>query len=238
MPRLPRFDAPGYTQHIIQRGNNRNAVFFAPADYAYFLECLKLAADANDVDVHAYVLMTNHVHLLATPHRPQALSRLVQAVGRKYVRYVNYRNRRTGTLWEGRFKSTIIDSERYLLACYRYIELNPVRARMVAQPGDYPYSSYRCHAQGEAGSLIVDHPRYLALGATETSRQKAYRALFKNCVDPDTVQALREGTNKGWVVGDGRFADELESVAKRRVVPKPRGGWRAGAGRPAKDHAG
>jgi len=161
MARKPRFNLVGQPQHVIQRGNNREACFYAAQDYRFYLCCVGEAARKFACDVHAYVLMTNHVHLLVTPRAEQAIGNLMQSVGRRYVRYINHVYRRTGTLWEGRYKASLIDSERYLLACYRYIELNPVRAAMVASPAQYRWSSYRCNAVGKTDTLITPHVQYL-----------------------------------------------------------------------------
>jgi putative transposase len=144
MARLPRYTLPGQPQHVILRGNNRSIIFAADEDYRFFLDCLGDAATRHGCVIHAYVLMTNHVHLLITPEHEGSIGKALQSVGRRYVQYFNYTYQRTGTLWEGRYKATLIDSESYLLTCYRYIELNPVRADMVPHPRDYLWSSYRC----------------------------------------------------------------------------------------------
>ena len=180
--------------------------------------------------MHAYVLMTNHVHLLATPESADSLPRLMQSLGRRYVRYVNAAYRRTGTLWEGRYRAAPIDSEAYFLACCRYIELNPVRARMVAHPRDYRWSSYAAHAQGAKDALAQDHPLYRGLGGTPVERQKAYRALFRAALGEEFLDALRTATNGGWVLGSARFKRQVEKVAGRRAAPLAKG-------RPAKTRA-
>jgi putative transposase len=177
MARLPRFYLPNQPLHVIQRGNNREPIFAADADYHFYLRCLQKAADTHSLTVHAYVLMTNHVHLLVTPATETSLSKTLQSIGRRYVQYFNFTYQRTGTLWEGRYKSTLIDSERYLLTCMRYIEMNPVRAEMVAHPSEYTWSSYRANAQGNADVLLAPHELYQRLGRTEDERQSAYRQL-------------------------------------------------------------
>jgi len=231
MPRKPRFQLPGVPQHVVQRGNNRQACFFAEADYLYYLDALANAARKFGGRVHAYVLMTNHVHLLMTPDRNDALSSIMQSVGRRYVRYINKEYRRSGTLWEGRFKSSLIQSERYLLACYRYIELNPVRADMVVHPAEYRWSSYRANAQGIAHAALTEHDEYRRLGRTDTERRAAYRELFRHQLDPGMIDQIREATNHELVVGTSRFKDEIEAMTKRRV--------RMGLpGRPRKDEEG
>jgi putative transposase len=220
MARLPRIDIAGVPTHVIQRGNNRTACFFAEADYGYYLEFLSKAAKKCACAVHAYVLMTNHVHLLLTPSDVGAVANVMQSLGRNYVKYVNAAYKRTGTLWEGRYKSSLIDSERYLLACYRYIEQNPVRAGMVKQADDYRWSSYRVHVQGLPSDLIVDHPVYTALGKDGKERAEAYRRLVENHTESaDDIQHIRSETNRGGVAGSDRFKDEIESALSRRVRP-------------------
>ena len=178
MPRKPRFFLPGIPSHIIQRGNNRQPIFFADNDYRAYLRWLAEAARRWGCQVQAYVLMTNHVHLLVTTQAPESLSRMMQYVGRQYVPYVNAEYRRSGTLWEGRFKASLVQALAYLLTCYRYIELNPVRAAMFATPGDYPWSSYHCNALGHADALMVPHPEYRALAGT---RRRSDRLLTGHC---------------------------------------------------------
>lgn len=174
MARKARFNLPGIPQHVIQCGNNREPCFYAEADYDRYLVDLSEAANHNACRIHAYVLMTNHVHVLVTPMCEYGISHLMQDLGRKYVRYINQRYRRSGTLWEGRYKSSLIDSEAYLLACMRYIELNPVRAHMVEHPGEYRWSSYACNAHGRNDRLIVPHPTYGALAADAARRPNAW----------------------------------------------------------------
>tara|TARA_R110000822_G_scaffold77456_1_gene186038 strand:- start:3693 stop:4223 length:531 start_codon:yes stop_codon:yes gene_type:complete len=176
MARLPRLYLPGCAQNVIQRGNNREACFYSEADYKAYLSFLIDAASKYQVVIHAFVLMTNHVHLLLTPSDEHGVSRLMQAQGRKYVQYFNFIYHRTGTLWEGRYKSTVVDSDTYLLAVYRYIELNPVRAGMVSHASEYPWSSYQSNAIGKPIQLLTPHTLYLRLGETDTERQSAYRS--------------------------------------------------------------
>ena len=166
MARLPRIDLPGVPQHLIVRGNNRSAMFRDDADRSMFLQCLGEALDACSCDVHAFVLMTNHVHLLATGHLRGEISELVQRLGRKYARLVNMRWGRTGTLFEGRFRSYPVETEAYLLTCMRYIELNPVRAGMVDHPGDFPWSSYGQNVCGDPCGILRPHELYERLGPT------------------------------------------------------------------------
>ncbi len=226
MARLPRIIVPGQALHIIQRGNNRQACFFADDDYHFYLDSLTEAATRFGGHVHAYVLMTNHVHLLLTPESPETPSTLLQSVGRRYVRYVNQAYRRSGTLWEGRYKSALIDSDRYLLTCSRYIELNPIRAGMVASPGDYRWSSFHCNGGGMTDPLISPHPVYTALGNSPATRATAYRALFDRHLDAQDIQAIRDTTETGVVLGNDRFKEEVKAVLRRRVERQPHGGDR------------
>lgn len=226
MARLPRLYFPGCAQHVIQRGNNREACFYDEADYKAYLSFLKEAAIKYQVAIHAFVLMTNHVHLLATPRDEQGISRLMQAQGRKYVQYFNFTHGRTGTLWEGRYKSTLVDSDSYLLTVYRYIELNPVRAGMVSHASEYPWSSYQLNALGKPIQLLTPHALYLQLGKTEAERQDAYRSLFRGRMPERELTAIREATNKAWVLGDDRFKAKIEAKTGRRAVPLGRGGDR------------
>ncbi len=216
MPRQPRYGLVGIPQHVIQRGNNRQMTFFGPEDYRRYLECLREACRRNECQVHAYVLMANHVHLLITPLRPDAIAKVMQSVGRRYVRYVNGIYRRTGTLWEGRYKASLIDDE-YVLTCCRYIELNPVRASVVADPADYRWSSYRHHVGQQLDPLVSEHLRYLALAATTAERHAAYGSLFRQCIDPLAITTIRETVNRCLVFGSEDFKDQIEQVLSRRV---------------------
>jgi putative transposase len=226
MARLPRLSLPGIPQHIIQRGNNRQVCFFTAQDYVVYLDKLKDYSRKCKVQLHSYILMTNHVHLLLTPEEPDGVSRLFQSMGRFYVHYVNQTYDRSGTLWEGRYKSTLVDSEKYFLTVSRYIELNPVRAHMVGEPAEYPWSSYQKNAMGKAIDLITPHPSYLSLGKTDKERQIAYRALFESQIPDHTLKEIRDATNKAWVLGDNRFKKQIEKLTGRRASPLPRGGDR------------
>jgi len=226
MARLPRYVIPGQPQHVIVRGNNRTDIFCADADYQFYLEKLQLACNKHDCKIHAYVLMTNHVHLLITPQEEDGISKVLQMLGRYYVQYYNYTYKRTGTLWEGRYKATLIDSEAYLLTCMRYIELNPVRADMVSHPSEYPWSSYRYNALGQPNELVTPHIEYLHLDKTEQTRQAAYRQLFKHRVPESSIEEIREATNKAWVLGNDRFKQRIQKQLKRRVEPSAKGGDR------------
>ncbi|MET0103441.1 MAG: transposase [Sedimenticola sp.] len=226
MARLPRYSILGQPQHVIQRGNNREPVFYDGADYRFYLEKLEAACMKHDCAVHAYVLMTNHVHLLMTPNSGEGIGKVMQMLGRYYVQYFNHTYDRTGTLWEGRYKATLLDSEAYLLTCMRYIELNPVRAGMVEHPRDYPWSSYHRNALGDEDGLVSDHLVYRKFGASREERESVYRSLFRNRIAERTLEELREATNKAWVLGNDRFKQKIERELDRQVTPKPRGGDR------------
>lgn len=231
MARLPRYVMPGQPQHIIQRGNNRQVIFAADADYQFFRDALIEAATKHGLAVHAYVWMTNHIHLLATPQFEDSISKVFQAVGRKYVQYYNFNYKRSGTLWEGRYRATIVDSEQYLLKLMRYIELNPMRASMTQHPADYPWSSYAFNAEGKVGlnsDWLAPHEEYLRLGLNDIERQAAYRQLFKADLSTNDLVQIRECTHKGWVLGSQRFIDEIERLTKRQATSK-------GIGRPKKE---
>lgn len=229
MARKPRFVLPGYPQHVIQRGNNRQIVFARHADYCRYREMLGEACDRSGCRLHAYVFMTNHVHLLMTPDSAEGIGMAMQSLGRRYVRYFNDYYGRTGTLYEGRYKATLIDTDAYLLACYRYIELNPVRAGMVSHPSAYRWSSYRSNALGEADALVTPHDGYLQLGRSASQRRRAYRALHERALESGVVEAIREATNKAWVLGSERFRRDVETLLRRQLAPKSRGGDRKSA---------
>jgi putative transposase len=177
-------------------------------------------------ELHAFVLMTNHVHLLITPTTDNGLSKAMQSLGRVYVQQFNYRYGRTGTLWEGRYKATLVDSEDYVLACYRYIEMNPVRANMVEHPGEYPWSSYRSNALGDTRLFITPHEVYKALGMAEDTRLGAYRSLFEDDLSEQTITQIREMTNKAWVLGSSEFKKKIQALTDRPTGPKQKGGDR------------
>ena len=227
MARLVRVSPVEVPQHIVQRGNNRQVCFGGEEDMKAYLNWLKEFSKKYKVDVHAWVLMTNHVHILCTPQEEEAISRMMQSIGRMYVRYYNYTYKRSGTLWEGRFKSSLVQSERYLLELYRYIELNPVRAEMVDDPAEYSWSSYASNALGIRTELQTPHSEYLSLGKTKEERLENYRALFKAHVNAELLKEIRESVNKGLPLGSERFTAQIEALTDRRVTPRK-------AGRPQK----
>ena len=223
MARLPRLTLPGYPHHIIQRGNNRQAIFGDEADHQRLLDELKAQAAAHRVALHAYVLMTNHLHLLATPETADGVPLMMQGLGRAYVRYFNRRHGRSGTLWEGRYRSTLIEAERHLLACMAYIDLNPVRAGLVADPADYPWSSH-AHGVGlRSDPLVTPHPLYWALGNTPFARERAYADLVHAGLDAGQRADLARAVHSGWALGGDDFVRDLQRRAERRVARAQRG---------------
>ena len=224
MARRPRISVAGVPQHVIQRGNNRQATFFADEDYRFYLDFLWEAAAKHGCQVHNYVLMTNHVHLLVTPTNADALPRTMHELGRRYVQQrVNFIYRRSGTLWEGRYKACLVDAPHYFLTCCRYIELNPVRAGMVGQPEDYRWSSHRHYAFGGRDEHLVLHHEYQALGLTPSERQEAYRASFRESLDARGLEEIRGTLNRGWPLGGEQFKDEIEAALQRAARPPKRG---------------
>jgi len=214
VPRKRRCCPPGLPVHVVQRGNNRQVCFADDADLKAYAHWLREGAEKYGVSVHSWVFMTNHVHLLVTPSSADAISRCMQYVGRYYVRRFNYRYRRSGTLFEGRFKSSIVQSREYLLVCQRYIELNPVRAEMVNDPADYNWSSYRAHAFSQSVGLWQPHPEYLALGETPAKRRVVYRQFFEQELSGRVLSDIRSALNTGLVLGNDRFKAEVEQLTK------------------------
>jgi len=230
MPRRARIVLPGLPVHLIQRGNNRAACFRIDGDRAFYLHHLRKALGHSDCALHAYCLMDNHVHLLVTPSGARGCSLLMKQIGQLHAQYMNRTYGRSGGLWEGRFRSSIVQSQRYLLVCHRYIELNPVRAGMVRHPRDHPWSSYRSNAEGTADPLLTPHEEYLRLGATDAERYRIYAGLFASQLAAEDLAEIRQATNGGYVLGDGSFREVLARSLGRRVA-------RGHAGRPAKEAA-
>jgi len=225
MPRHARIVAAGYPMHAILRGIDRGAIFFAESDNRSFLDALAELTAAESVRVHGYVLMTNHVHLLMTPATDRGASLLMKGLGQRYVQHVNRTYARTGPLFEGRFRSSIIEGDTYLLACQRYIELNPVRARMVDSPADYPWSSYGANALGHKDPVVSPHPLYSELHESDQDRRAAYRNLFADSLPESVLSAIRDATNGGFVLGSSRFEKQIAAILGRRT-------WRGQPGRP------
>ena len=218
MPRRPRLVAADIPLHIIQRGNNRNSCFFANSDYLVYLDLLRRSAATARCRIHAYVLMSNHVHILASPENPGAPGTMMKALGERYVQYVNQRYKRSGTLWDGRFKSCLVQDETYLLVCHRYIELNPVRAGMVTNPSLYQWSSHRCNALGNADAIVTPHPIFTSLGKDNFSRQLAYRGLFAETLPDQEIARLRDATNYNYTFGSTGFSETMAKLLGRQVA--------------------
>ena len=225
MARLPRLTLPGYPHHVILRGNNRQAIFAGAADYQRLLDVFEEVERQFEVQIHAYVLMSNHVHLLLTPGTEDGLPKMMQALGRSYVRYFNRTQQRSGTLWEGRYKSTLIQSDRYLLACMAYIDLNPVRAGLVARAQDYPWSSHAHYLGLRTDRLITPHVLYWELGNTPFAREAAYADLVHAGINAVQQAALTDATLRGWALGEPDFVADLQKRTGRRLQ-------KAHAGRP------
>lgn len=226
MARLPRLSLPGYPHHILHRGNNRQAIFLDPADYQFMLDLLDESARRHEVAVHAYVLMPNHFHLLVTPKSADGLARMMQAIGRRYVQYFNRRHGRSGTLWEGRYKSTVIEARTHLLDCMVYIDLNPVRAGLVAAARDYAWSSHDHYIGLRSDKLVTPHPIYWEMDNTPFGREAAYSSRVQGGLQRDTQLALTDSVLHGWALGTSGFKTDVEKKAGRRVS-------RAKAGRPS-----
>lgn len=227
MARLPRLSVPGYPHHVIQRGNNRQAIFASSAEYMLLLMLLAQSAQKFGVAVHAYVLMPNHFHILATPEQSSSLPLMMQAVGRSYVRYFNDAHSRTGTLWEGRYRSTLIQTDRYLLTCMAYLDLNPVRAGLVREAKDYQWSSHRHYIGQCADKLVTPHSLFWTLGNTPFSREAAYADLVDGGITSAQQGELTRSVLSGWALGDEDFVADLQKRTTRRAFP-------AQAGRPSK----
>ena len=225
MARLPRLTLAGYPHHIILRGNNRQAIFMDSADFQRMLALLQANAQDQQVQIHAYVLMSNHLHLLLTPLQNDSLPKMMQAVGRSYVLYFNKRHGRSGTLWEGRYRSSLIQTEHYFLACMAYIDLNPVRAGMVAQAADYLWSSHGHYIGRQNEAWLSPHPLYWDMGNTPFAREAAYAAMVQAGVNQEQQQALTSSALSGWALGEKSFVQGLQKQTTRRVN-------RAKAGRP------
>lgn len=223
MARLPRLTVPGYPHHVIQRGNNRQAIVLNDADREILLDIIGDHARKHRVAIHAYVLMDNHFHLLLTPETADGVPLMMQAVGRSYVRYFNDHHRRTGTLWEGRYKSTLIQTERYLLACMVYLDLNPVRAGLVSDPKQHAWSSHRHFIGQMQDKRLTPHPMYWALGNTPFAREVAYTEMVRAGLDTPSQRAITDATLQGWALGDEQFMADLQKKTPRRVGPAPRG---------------
>ncbi len=218
MARQPRLSLAGYPHHIIQRGNNQQTIFHTDEDRKAYLAWLGEYAKEFEVAVHAFVLMDNHTHLLLTPKSEQGLSKCMQLLGQRYTQSYNYFHKHTGTVWEGRYKSTLVQSDRYLLACMAYIDLNPVRASMVQAPSDFAWSTHRHYIGQQIQPLVTPHPLVWALGNTPFSREQAYRELVRAGLGADQQKMLTDSAFKGWALGDEAFTLQLQTATQRRVT--------------------
>lgn len=223
MPRKPRFFLPDVPVHIVHRGHSREPVFFEDQDYATYAHWVREGSRRYGIAVHAFVLMTNHVHLLVTPKEAQGVSRLMQYVGRRYVPYINYKYGKSGTLWEGRFKASLVQAETYLMSTMRYIEMNPVRANMVESPGHYRWSSFVHNAGVREIGFVRFHPLYMALGENALERVQAYRALFRSHLDSETMKNITEAWLSGTPLGNDYFREKVEMTLLRKVGQTKRG---------------
>ncbi len=223
MPRLPRLNLIDIPQHIVQVGHNNLPCFYAEEDYQFYLCSLRNAADQYRVEVHAYVLLPNMIQIIATPRVPDGISSMMQSLGRRYVQFVNHKYKRSGTLWAGRYKSSLIDSDAYLLTCYRYVELRPLYLGLADSLGAYPWSSFSHHASNEASDVITDHRLYLKLGETPQQRAEAYRKLFRYRFDRRLLEYIAETIKLGQILGGDVFKDKIEQIANQRVRPLKRG---------------
>ncbi len=209
MPRRARHYIAGQPYHVVQRGNNREPCFIEIENYQFYVELWQELSKKFGVAVHAYCLMTTHIHFLVTPDTDDGISLVMKQVGSRYAQYINKKYKRTGTLWEGRHKSSLIQSERYLLTCYRYIELNPVRAGMVEKPEEYKWTSYHANAWSDV-SWLVPHYEYLCLGKNAVERSFAYRELFRYQIDSVDLHRLRKSIHYCQPVGDEHFAQLID----------------------------
>ena len=223
MPRQGRYFLEGQPLHVIQRGNNKGEIFFSHQDAVNFLKWLGEAADKHGLAIHSYVLMPNHVHLLASPARADSLPKVMQTLGRRYVGHINGRRERTGTLWDGRYRAAVVDTDQYFFRCSRYIELNPVRAGLAKDPGAYPWSSYGANAQGASDALVTPHALYMELNGSPAARAADYRAMFAEVLDEATLKTIRDATNGNWALGGAAFRERVARLSGMRAAPKERG---------------
>lgn len=223
MPRQPRLVIAGYPHHLILRGNNRSAIFYNDKDKRFFIKCLKDAKEKTKSKIYAYCLMSNHVHLIVEPSTADGLGNMMQSVGRKYVQYINRAYKRTGTLWEGRFRSSLISKDEYLLTCSKYIELNPVRAKVADNPQGYYWSSFGAKTSSKKDSLLDEDPLYKSLGDTADQRRQNYSGMFVDVISNDKLDMVRLATQKGGVIGGRDFIAKILSLSGRGIVSKARG---------------
>jgi putative transposase len=223
MPRKPRFYLPGVPVHIVHRGHSRSAVFFEDQDYSTYAYWLRKAAEKYKLSVHAFVLMTNHVHLLVTAQLGKDVSLFMQYIGRRYVPYMNYKYGKSGSIWEGRYKASLVQEETYFLSVMRYIELNPVRAAMVESPSHYRWSSF-CHNAGIRDLKLIEyHAVYESLGVDKMSRAKAYKELFSGHLDKASMKKIADAWLTGTPLGNDYFRQMIEEALARKIGQDRRG---------------
>ena len=232
MPRSCRIYLPGVPSHVTVRGNDKQDIVRCDGDRLRLVDVLRAVSRNNGLAIHAYVVMSNHVHLLATGARPESLPKAIQAVGRRYVSYFNSRYARTGTLWEGRYKASLVITEEYLVNCHRYIEFNPVRGGMVDAPADFPWSSHRFYAGGQPDDLVTPHECWLSLGNTDAERREIYRSVASQPLADDVIASIRLSTRQGWAIGSDQDCKALEAAIGRRVTAIG-SGWKKGRPRRA-----
>ncbi len=233
MGRPLRVYVPGVPLHVLQRGNNRADIFFADEDRRRYLEYLTEASRRFNSQIHAYVLMDNHIHLLATPNSAESLGQTLKSLNRRYAAHINRRHDRTGSLWETRYRANLVDSERYLMACYRYIEFNPMRAGITSSPGEYNWSSYGQNAMGLSGEMTASpHPLYLAMGDSDGSRQRAYRNFCEQRPDPAQDELISACLNGEYALGGEHFRNWIAGLTGQSAGPRRRGRPPIDAARP------
>lgn len=223
MPRQARLRIPGLPLHLVQRGHNKAPCFLQERDFRVYLSLVDELSPLYGCAVHAYVLMTNHVHLLLTPERADGASFLMKYLGQRFAQYFNRKYGHSGSLFEGRFRSCIVDSDAYLLSCYRYVEMNPVRAGMVDHPSEYRWSSYHTNAEGRPSDFVVAHPLYVALAENPDERRRLYRSLFEVPEAPDDLRRMREAVNSGTALARESFLVELDERTRARATKRARG---------------
>ncbi|CAN7646952.1 transposase [Pseudoduganella sp. LjRoot289] len=228
MPRPPRIQLAGVPIHIVQRGHNRSPCFFEAEDFEFYLHWLGVALQENECALHSYVLMDNHVHLLLTQAELGNCARLFMSLGRRFVHFVNTKYKRSGTLWESRYRSSLVQAESYLMRCHHYIEYNPVRANMVHDPASYRWSSYRANALGQRNPLITPHALYTGLASLPDARHLAYRDLCAQLLGEPEILTIRRALNHGKPLGNDSFRASVEELITENCEIRDRG-------RPRKD---
>lgn len=232
MARTARVVLPDVPMHVIQRGNNKQPCFRGAADFRRLLNILGEQSGKTGCAVHAYVLMSNHIHLLVTPPRALAIGEMMKGVLQEYSQYFNWKHQRTGGLWEGRFRSSLVQSEDYFLVCQRYIELNPVRAGMAERPEDYKWSSYRCNGRGISDPIVSPHSVYLGLAESENVRRKVYRELFQSEIDDHVLQHIRDAVRGNRALGSAAFVEKIEAQTGCKMRSNHKGRPKKSAARP------